>query len=188
MQAAISKNQVTNGVDVTALMATIDAVKADAKVADFQFRARNQWQHCGQNSSVIQGFRACGAEDGSRSAPFVLAADEPGVLLGTDQAPNPVEYVLHALAACVTTSIVYHAAARGIQIRALKSELRGDLDLRGFLGVDTSVRPGYQGIQMRIRADADAAPADLKALAQFSPVYDMIAKSVPVNLEVVPSH
>jgi uncharacterized OsmC-like protein len=118
-----------------------------------------------------------------------MAADEPPLLLGKDQGANPVEYLLTGLAACVTTSIVYHGAARGIQISRLESELEGDLDLHGFLGLSDAVRPGYQRIEMKFRIEGDASPEALEALVQeakhLSPVYDVVSKSVPVTVTVV---
>ena len=111
-------------------------------------------------------------------------ADEPPVLLGEDRGANPVEYVLHALAACMTTSMVYHAAARGITIEAVGSRLEGDLDLQGFLGLSDEVRKGYQGIRavFRVRSGADAET--LRALVEYSPVYEMVSGSVPVTVEI----
>lgn len=174
----------TNGVDVTALFDTIAAVKQDRELAKFQFRARNQWLDGGHNRSTIKAFHGCRAEDTNRSAPFVLDADEPPVLLGRDAGANPVEYVLHALAACLTTTMVYHAAARGIEIRAVESTLEGDLDLRGFLGVSNDVRKGFHDIRVLMRVQSKAAAETLRGLAQYSPVYDIVSNSLPVQVVV----
>jgi uncharacterized OsmC-like protein len=173
-----------NGVDVAGVFATIQAIKADAGLAKFQFRASNRWIDGGHNRSTIQGFYGCRMEDESRSAPFVLDADEPPVLLGRDSGANPVEFILHGLAACLTTTMVYHAAARGIAIEAVDSALEGDLDLRGFLGISDQVRQGYQDIRVRMRVKSEAAPQTLRELAQFSPVYDVVSNSVPVEVVV----
>jgi len=173
-----------NGVDVTALFETIAAVKAAPEIARFEFRAANTWLGGGRNRSAIQGFHGAGKEDDSRSAPFVLEADEPAVLLGEDRAANPVEFVLHALAACLTTTMVYHAAARGIAIEAVDSTLEGDLDLRGFLGLSQEVRKGYQRIRVRMRVKSQAAAEQLAALSKYSPVYDIVSNSLPVDVAV----
>ncbi len=183
-QTALQQPAAMNGVNVTALFDTIKAVKADAGLADFQFRASNKWIDGGHNRSTIQSFHGCKAEDTTRTKPFVLDNDEPPVLLGNDAGANPVEYILHALAGCLTTTMVYHAAARGIEIKAVESALEGDLDLRGFLGLSNEVRKGYHTIRVRMRAQSDAKPAMLRELAQFSPVYDMISRSVPVDVVV----
>jgi uncharacterized OsmC-like protein len=174
----------TNGVDVTALGQTMDAINADPGLAAFRFRTANTWMDGGHNRSIIGGFYGCRSEDETRAEPFVLEADEPPVLLGEDQGANPVEYLLHALAACMTTSMVYHAAARGIAIESLSSQLEGDLDLRGFLGLSGDVRKGYQAIRARFEVQSDADPETLKTLVEFSPVYDVVSRSVPVTIQI----
>jgi uncharacterized OsmC-like protein len=174
----------TNGVDVGALFDTIDAVKADEALAEFRFRASNRWIDGGHNRSTIMGFFGCKAEDETRTQPFVMDADEPPVLLGKDNGANPVEYVLHALAACLTTTMAYHAAARGIEIEAIDSTLEGDLDLRGFLGLSDEVRKGYREIRINFRVKSDASSSTLRELAQFSPVYDIVSNSLPVKIGV----
>lgn len=181
---AMQQTRTVNGVDVGALFDTIKAVKQDPGLAEFQFRASNRWIEGGLNRSTIQGFHGCRQEDGSRQQPFVLDADEPPVLLGQDRGANPVEYVLHALAACLTTTMVYHAAARGIEIRGVESKLEGDLDLRGFLGLDASVRKGYRTVRVHMQVDSDASPATLRELAQYSPVFDIVSHSLPVEVVV----
>ena len=133
--------QPVNGVDVAQLFETIDAIKEKPDVAKFNFRINNKWINGGQNRTTIKDFYgACEAHPHSEA--FVLDADEPPVLLGADQGANPVEFALHALAACLTTTLIYHAAAQGIKIDSLESTLEGDLDLHGFLGLSDSVRNG----------------------------------------------
>ncbi len=175
---------VLNGVNVTGVFDTIKAIKADPDLATFRFRAANTWIGGGHNRSTIQGFYGCRTEDRSRTEPFVFDADEPPVLLGEDRGANPVEFVLHALAACLTTTMVYHAASRGIAIEAVDSTLEGDLDLRGFLGISDKVRKGYQTIRVRMRVKSAAAPETLSELARFSPVYDVVSNAVPVDVVV----
>src|SRR5262249_18440193 len=138
----------TNGVDVDRLFATIGAIQQTSSLARFTFRSRNRWVGGGRNRSTIQQFYGAGQEDTTRKKAFVMDNDEPDVLLGTDEAANPVEQVLHGLAGCLTTSLIYHAAARGIAIDAVESSLEGDLDLRGFLGLSDRVRNGYEGVRV----------------------------------------
>lgn len=180
----IETQHVVNGVDVSGIFTVIDAVRQDNGLAEFRFRARNRWLDGGHNRSTIQGFHGCRAEDETRTQPFVLDNDEPPVLLGQDAAPNPVEFILHALAGCLTTTMVYHAASRGIVIEAVESELEGDLDLRGFLGLSETVRKGYQAIRVRMRVTSQAAPDVLRSLAMYSPVFDVVSRSVPVELTI----
>lgn len=183
-QTAASLPQPLNGVDVAALSATIDAVRADARLADFQFRAHNRWLDGGHNRSEIRAFRSCGEEDRTRTEAFVLDADEPPVLLGRDAGANPVEYVLHALAACLTTTLAYHAAARGIAIRSVESRLEGDLDLRGFLGLSDDVRRGYRSVRVSMQVGCDVPAATLQELVRYSPVYDIVSGSLPVEVSI----
>jgi uncharacterized OsmC-like protein len=119
----------------------------------------------------------------------VLDAGEPAVLLGTDTGPNPAEFVLHALAACLTTSLVYVAAARGVRLSEVESTLEGDIDLRGALGLDREVRNGYSGIRATFTVRGDAPPEQLREIVrraqQRSAVFDVVAHGVPVTVDVV---
>jgi uncharacterized OsmC-like protein len=174
---------IVNGVDVTALSQTLDAIRQDPKLGAFQFRASNTWLGGGLNRSTIDRFYGAGQEQ-MRPKPFSFSADEPPVLLGGDSGANPVEFVLHALAACLTTTMAYHAAARGIEIRSISSALEGDLDLRGFLGLSDDVRKGYHHVRVKLRVQSDAPAEQLEALAKFSPVYDIVSNSLPVEVTV----
>jgi uncharacterized OsmC-like protein len=179
-------SKIVNGVTVDDLFMTIDAIKATPAIAKFKFRIRNQWLDGSQNKSTVNTFY--GADQNlSRSKPFVLEADEPPVLLGKDTAANPVEHLLHALASCLTTSMVYHAAARGIQIEEVESSLEGDIDLHGFLGLDRNVRKGYQGIRVNFKIKADVPDEQLQEIVQlgpgYSPVFDSLTNGVPVSVK-----
>ena len=141
-----------NGLDVQAALDTIAAVKADKALARFQFRVRNRWVDGAENRSTIQGFYGAGREDTSRSKAFEYVHDEPPVLLGHNAGANPGESLLHALAGCITTTIVLHAMARGIVVRRLSTEILGDVDVRGVLGLDELVNPGFEQIRVRLRS------------------------------------
>ena len=173
-----------NGVNATGVLETIRAIKADKDWPSSSFGQATNGSMVVTISPKIQGFYGCRMEDESRTEPFVLEADEPPVLYGQDLGPNPVEFVLHGLAACLTTTMAYHAASRGITIEAIDSKLEGDLDLRGFLGISDSVRKGYHNIRVHMKVKSDAKAETLRELAQFSPVYDVVSKSVPVKIVV----
>jgi uncharacterized OsmC-like protein len=181
-------NKKVNGVDVTKLYQAVDAIKTVPSLGDFKFRVKNQWIDCGRNRSSIQDFYGLNAEDNSREKPFVLDVDEPAVLLGTDLAPNAGEYLLHTLAACVTGTIVYHAAARGIRIQALESQVEGDIDLRGFLGIDDSVPRGFKNIRMKFRIKTDGSEEQLQEVLDlgpaFSPVYGTLTNGVKIDIQL----
>ena len=180
----MSDQSMLNGVNVDGLKTTIRAVRQEPHLGMSHFRARNRWVDGGYNQTSVQDFYVAGQEDTSRATPFELEADEPPVLLGENRGPNPVEYALTALLSCLTSSMVYHAAARGIRIEELESEVEGDIDLRGFLGIDSNVPKGYQNIRVNFRVRSDASPEELKELALFSPVFDTISSPVPIAVNV----
>jgi uncharacterized OsmC-like protein len=178
--------QTRNGVDVSQLIETVGAIQDNPELARFQFRATSQWSRGGHSRTTIEGFYGAGQEDTSRAEPFVLEGDEPPVLLGENRAPNAVETVLHALASCLAVGFVYNAAAQGIDVRSLEFDLEGDLDLHGFLGLSSDVRPGYEGIRLTYRVDCDAPPEKVDELCAYvqrtSPVLDILRNPVPVTV------
>lgn len=180
-----TKSFKVNGVNIEALNETIGALKSNPELAKFEFRATNQWITGGHNRSFIQGFYGAGQEDESREEPFIFDNGEPPVLLGSNEGANPVEYVLNALAGCMTTTIVLHCAARGIELESVSSSLEGDLDVQGFLGLDDSVRNGYQQIRVKfdIRGDlTEAQKQEVLSFAYQSPVFDIITNKVEVMI------
>ena len=180
-QATVSTTNDINGVNVTQIMEVIGNIERNENYGKSQFRARNNWVNGGVNRSEIKEFRACCKEDISRDKSFKLANDEPLFLAGEDKAPNPVEYILHALAGCLTTTMVYHAAVQGIEIEAVESTYEGDIDLRGIFGISDKVRKGYNAVRVNMKVKSQASVEQLSALAMFSPVYDIISKSLPVE-------
>jgi uncharacterized OsmC-like protein len=186
-ELTVSVTSTVNGVDLERLSATIDAVSADPALGQFQFRAHNHWIDGGHSRTTIQGFYGAGQEDATRVQPFAVDTDEPPVLLGENRAPNAGEYALQALASCLTGTIVYHAAARGMALRGLECKVEGDLDLQGFLGLDGNVRPGYEQIQVSIKVVGDLDDdqlAELAGLTRYSPVRDVVSNPVPVAIDV----
>ena len=179
-----TQETVINGVDVPRLTETLRAIRGDPGLASFRFNLRNRWLGLGHNRSLIREFHGARQDHRTGKEPFVLDNDEPEVLLGEDQAPNPVEYVLHALAGCLTSTLVYHAAARGIRIESIESELKGEIDIQGFLGLSDDIRKGYQNIEVTLRVKSDASAEQLEELATYSPVRDTLANPVPVHVTV----
>lgn len=171
----------TNGVDVGQLTSVIGAIEADPGFAKFQFRATNQWIGGGRSRSRIKEFFAGNAEDTTRKQAFALDADEPAIAAGQDSAPNAMEYVLHALASCLTNTLIYHAAVRGIEIEAVESSYTGDMDVRGLFGLADDVRKGFNKVTVNMRVKSDASVEELTELAMYSPVYDMVSRSLPVE-------
>ena len=176
-----------NGVDTATLFATLDAVKAAPEAAKFQFRAHNEWISGTHSRGTIYGFYGVG-EERTHERAFQFDADHPAVLVGKDNGPTPVEHLLHALAACLTAGLVNIAAARGVQLTEVHSEVSGDIDLNGILGLDPSVRNGYEKIAVRFTVRGDAPAEKLREIVEQSrarsAVFDVITNSVPVSIEV----
>ena len=174
-----------NGVDLDTLMGTVNAIQADPELGISKFRASNTWMDGNRNRSMVAGFYAAKQEI-AHAQTFTMDADEPAILAGGDQGANPVEHLLHALASCLTTSIVAHAAVRGIEIEELESELEGDIDLNGFLGLDAEMPKGFTEIRARFRVKADPKDMDnIKRLTMFSPVFNTITEGARVDVDVV---
>ena len=170
-----------NGIDMQVLGGTVKAIEEDPALAKCHFRARNVWLGGNHNRTTITGFYGAGQEI-EHTQTFELDADEPAVLAGEDLGPNPVEHLLNSLVTCLTTSMVAHAAVRGIRIDELESEIEGDIDLRGYLGLSADVPRGYTDIRVKFRVEADERNAErLKRLAEFSPVFNTITQGARVN-------
>lgn len=178
-----------NGMNTKQMFETVEAIKGEPTLARFTFRNSNQWLTGGVNRSTIKGFYGAGREDDSRSEPFVFLNGEPPVLLGDNEGANPVEFLLHALAGCVTTTFVLHASARGIKIDEITTEMAGDIDLQGLLGLDASVPAGYESIRMKMDIKADCSDEALDELLAYvrehSPVCNTVCRPVPVTVERV---
>ncbi|WP_041531382.1 OsmC family protein [Syntrophotalea carbinolica] len=180
------KQTCINGVDIEQLRQNISNIEKDPSLAHCQFRATNRWQGGGHSQTVIHDFHGAGQEITHRHD-FRMDADEPPLLLGEDIGANPVEYVLTALSACLTTSLIYLAAAQGITLREVESDLEGDLDIRGFLGLSEEVRNGYEHIRVNFRIKADAPQEKIEELirlaVQRSPVFDVVSNPIPVSVK-----
>jgi uncharacterized OsmC-like protein len=178
-----------NGLNLEQMQQTVMTLQDDPRLARFEFRASNQWISGGENRSSIQGFYGAGVEDSSRTRPFVFTNGEPPVLLGNNEGANPVEYLLHALAGCITTTTVLHAAARGITIHSMSTELNGDIDVQGLLDLNAEVPVGYQGITINMHIEADCSDGELDELLAFSkdhsPVCSTVCRPVPITLNRV---
>lgn len=179
---------VVNGVNVKEWFKTIDTIEKKPDMAMFSFRASNKWVYGVHCQTTIKDFYGAGKEDNSRLRPFILEADEPGVLLGKDAGPGGIEAALYALSSCLSTTFMYHASASGVKVEELDISLEGDMDLQGLLGISDDVRNGYENIRITIRVKADAPKErieELCALAQKrSPVFDIVTNPVPMSVMV----
>ena len=181
------KEQMVNGVNVSKLLETVGVIKEKPEIAKFNFKAKGKWINGGHNRTTINEFYgAC--QTFKRSQPFFFEKDEPPVLLGEDHGANPIEYVLAALDGCLTTSLIYHAAAQGIKIDEVETSFSGDLNLHGFLGLDENIRNGYEKIKVTFKIKADASKEKLQELVQLaqkrSPVFDIVSHPTPVEVSL----
>jgi uncharacterized OsmC-like protein len=186
MSNTITDSAPNNGVDVATLFATLDAVKADPEIAKFQFRATNRWVSGTHNQSTINGFYGAKQEMAHQQS-WTFDVDHPAVLVGGDNGPTPVEYVLHALAGCLTAGLANIAAARGVKLTSVSSTVEGDIDLLGILGLSDEVRNGFQGIKVSFQLEGDDPEKLRQVVAQSvkrSAVFDIVSNGVPVSVEV----
>jgi len=184
----MAKESVVNGVNVNQLFDTIDSIKENKEIAKFNFRAQNKWLGGTVNQTTVTDYYgACKTH--TRNKPHVFVKDEPPILLGNDKGANPVEYLLAGLAGCVTTSLVAHAAAKGIKIDSIESTLEGDIDLQGLFQLGENVNPGYQGINISFKIESDASEETLQELIELakntSPVANTVSRPTPVNVKLV---
>ena len=183
----LTETTARNGVDVATLFATLDAVRSQRELATFRFRAHNRWVAGTHSQSTSRGFYGAGQEH-ERARTFVFDADHPAVLVGQDQGPTPVEFLLYALAACITAGIGNIASARGVTLTRVESTVEGDIDLQGIFGMSDEVRNGYQQVRLRITIDGDAPQEVLREIVEQSrarsAVYDVLTAGVPVAVEV----
>lgn len=176
-----------NGVNVDALFGALDAVKAQPEAAKFRFRASNRWVSGTHSQSTIDGFFGLGSAQNHKQT-HRFDADHPEQLTGTDIGPSPVEYLLHALAACITAGIGNIASARGVTLERVESTVEGDIDLMGLLGLDPSVRNGYQRIDVRVHIEGDAGADELRGIVDRSvarsAVFDVLSNGTAVSVSV----
>jgi uncharacterized OsmC-like protein len=177
-------NETVNGIHMETLLGTVHAIEQEPDLGQCKFRARNKWLGGNHNCTTITGFYGARQEIPHKQT-FEMHADEPPIIAGGDVGANPVEHLLNALAACVTTSMVAHAAVRGIHIEELESELEGDIDLRGFLGLSSDVPKGFTEIRVRFKVKSDVDNLErLQRLTAYSPVFNTITQGAKVDIQV----
>ena len=183
MNTTIENETIRNGVNVTKLGQTIGAIQENPEIARFKFRARNQWDSGGHNQATVDSFfGAC--EEMTHKQAFQFDMDEPAVLLGEDNGANPVELVLSGLSGCMTTTLAYHAAGRGLNIEEISSDFEGDIDLHGLLDLDENIRSGYREIRVKFKVKGDVDKETVQELVRKSPVYDTLANPVKIVVDV----
>jgi uncharacterized OsmC-like protein len=182
---APAKKRMLNGIDTQALFDTIDAIKADPSKGSCRFFATTEWRGGTVSLAQISRYRLGGADIPQS---YTIAADEPNALLGTDTAANPQMLLYAAINSCVMNTFVVNAAAKGIRLETLEIDLEGELDLRGFLGIDPSINAGYTELTLVCRVKGDGTPEQyaecLEAGTKYSPNFQTITRAVPVRYRV----
>lgn len=174
-----------NGLDTEAVISLAGAIQNDAEYGKFQFRASNQWINGTHTRSSVKNCFLGGKEYTEREQALITDNDQPYFLAGSNIAPNPVEHLLSALDACLNVTLVFHASVQGINLESVETHAEGDMDARGFFGISNEVPKGYERIRVTMKVKSDADEETLTQLAMYSPVYEMISKSVDVEFNLV---
>lgn len=176
-----------NGIDTPKMLETIGTLDSQPELAKFTFRASNRWIAGMHSQSLMYGFFGAGGEH-RHYAPHRADGDYPMLMCGDDAGPTPLEWILHALAAGLTAGIANIAAARGIRLHRVQSNVEGDIDLLGMLGRGNNVRNGYQTIRMHFQIEGDAPRDQLEDIVrqarERSAVFDIVTNGVPVSVDV----
>jgi uncharacterized OsmC-like protein len=184
---SVTQERHLNGVDTTTLFATIDAVRQQPEAAQFRFRVTNNWVSGTHSRGRFPGFYGAGQEH-VHAHQTVVDADHPAVLVGKDEGPTPAEHLLNALASCLMAGLGNIAAARGVELRGVRCDVEGDIDLRGILGLDPEVRNGFSDVRVRFTVDGAADAERLAALVdqsvQRSAVLDVLTNGTSVSVDV----
>jgi uncharacterized OsmC-like protein len=185
--SASTENMTANGVDVPGLFGTIEVVRSRRELAEFQFRATNRWVIGTHSRTTIESFSGAGGEH-HHVKEYAYDADHPEVLVGGDQGPTPVEFLLHALGACLMAGVANIASARGVALSSVEASIEGDIDLQGILGLSDDVRNGYGQMRVGFRIAGDAPAETLRAIVEQSQarsaVLDVLTNGVEVVVDV----
>lgn len=177
-------NHVVNGIDTEQVAAVASKIANGENYGKFKWRAKNQWIDGSRNQSTIQGFYAGGEENTDRKQALTVDADQPIFLAGHNTAPNSVEHLLHALTSCLNTTLVYHASVQGIPLEEVIVNAEGDMNTKGFFGISDDVKRGYENIRINMQVKSPADVETLTKCAMYSPVYEVVSGSVPVDFKM----
>lgn len=175
-----------NGIDVEALAGVIKEIRQDPSKGIVEFHVQSAWKGQTRSETTVESYRIGGQEVQRR---FAVQVDEPLELLGENTAPNPQEMLMTALNACIMVGYVVGASVEGIALEKVEVETRGQLDLRGFLGIDPSVRPGYESIQYTVRLKGNGTEEQFRKIHETvrrtSPNYFNVAQPIRLDAELI---
>jgi uncharacterized OsmC-like protein len=179
--------QIINGVNVDEFNAAVEAIKEQAEIPKRRLLASNKWVNGGSPLTTVNNFYAASGKS-RRKKPLKVKIDNAPLLFGNHRSANPVESALAALASCLTTTLIYHAALQGIKIESVEASFEGDTDLRGFLGLDETVRRGLDSIRVSFKIKSDASEEKIQELIELaqkrSSVFDMLRNGVPISVQL----
>jgi uncharacterized OsmC-like protein len=187
MKMSETTNTVNNGVNVEALLGAREALSEAPEAARFNWRANCTWVKGTHSSISIEKFFGLGEEQSHRQV-YTFDADHPQIFASEDNGITPPEYILVALASCLTAGVASVAQNRDIQLRSVTATVEADMDIQGILGIDADVRNGYSNINVHFKIDADASEEDIAALVaqsqKRSAVFDNVTNPTNVNVRV----
>src|ERR687893_2878607 len=176
------KNPPVNGLDVAALGEVVEAIQKDDSLGRVGFEVTTRWTGQTRSETIVEGF-TMGGERIARS--HTIVADEPCELLGSDSAPNPQELLMAAFNACIMVGYVAGASLKGINLESVEIRTRGQLDLRGFLGLSDQVAPGYETVDYEVHIKGDGSPEEYEEIHQTvmktSPNYFNLSRPIRMN-------
>ena len=177
-------NTTINGIDAEAQASTIETIRKHRHLSGVEFHAKTRWSGGTRTATTTENFAAAGSEH-PRGKVHHTFSDLPLPFHGSDQAAAPAELALHALAACLTSTLVYHCSARDIRVRSVTAEIEASLDASGFLRIDDEAAPGFSDVSVTLQADTDGDLAELQDIVDHAPMLDVFTRSVPVQATVV---
>ena len=177
-------DHIVNGINTDRIIELATNMTQDENFGKFRFRVDNQWISGSRSCTSIKDFYAGGDERTERAQPLTVEADQPVYLGGQNSAPNAVEHYLNSLTSCLSTTLVAHASVQGIPLEELEISAEGQMDARGFFGVSDDVNRGYTSINVDIKAKGSTDEETLRELASYSPVYEMVSRGIPVELNI----
>lgn len=180
--AVLETNHMVNGLNVNDVLGLVEAVKENSDAGKTRWSVASTWQGGTRNRATVRSYEI-GGEQVMR--PFTIDVDEPLELGGTNTKPNPQEYLLAALNACMIVGYAALSALEGVQLETLEIETSGAIDLRGFLGLDSSVNPGYDSLSYTVTIKGDGTPEQFEKIHRMvmatSPNFANISRAVTLN-------
>jgi organic hydroperoxide reductase OsmC/OhrA len=182
----LTESKTRNGIDTGALRGAIETVSRDPSHGMTHWQVTTQWRGGTRSDTRVTNCRIGGQKV---TKDFTIRVDEPLELCGTNQYANPQEHLLAALNACMIVGYSACCALEGIELEDLRIETEGDIDLRGFLGIDPTVKPGYDQLRYTVHIQGKGTPEQFEKIHRTvlatSPNYFNLANAIPLKSRLV---